>query len=372
MKFEPLYLRVKTRLREEWQNAQATEGTERLPTLDELQARYQVSRPTISKALAALAAEGFLVKERGRGTFALVPADAQDTLPAAARLTVGFIAPLYAAELPQSAFRGIDRIAHRRAGRVLMAGAGDSVAQEQAAVQEMIVSGARGLIIYPALRQGVVQANDYLRHDDLGVPCVLMDTCTQAQGHTQVVFDNKRAGAAMTEWLVDRGHRRIGLVFYDEDTHHPVLEARARGHREALRRHGLPAEPALERRLEPSDLAASLDAALDDLLPLTPPPTAIIACDDMVAMDVIENLHGRGLRVPEDVYVAGFDNRVAARRYRPAFTTTNPDFELLGEIACEALLDGIEAGAMPARTYVLPVPLLVRQSLMRMNVRTND
>ncbi|MDQ2688613.1 MAG: GntR family transcriptional regulator, partial [Armatimonadota bacterium] len=144
LKFEPLYLRVKTRLRQEWQDAQSGPNLERLPTLDELQARYRVSRPTISKALAALVAEGFLIKERGRGTFALASVEAQDAVAAGARLTVGFIAPLYAAELPQSAFRGIDRIAHRRGGRVLMAGAGDSVAREWAAAQEMIAGGARG------------------------------------------------------------------------------------------------------------------------------------------------------------------------------------------------------------------------------------
>ena len=93
MKFEPLYLRVKERLRGDLRSAQVSRGLVRAPTLDELQKQYQVSRPTISKALAALAAEGVLVKEPGRGMFALTAALDADVLPFPARAAIGYIAP---------------------------------------------------------------------------------------------------------------------------------------------------------------------------------------------------------------------------------------------------------------------------------------
>lgn len=360
MKFEPLYLRVKEQLREDLQLAQASQGMERLPTLNALQAQYRVSRPTLSKALAALAAEGVLVKEPGRGTFALALATASALPPALSRTTIGYVAPLYGAELAQNVFSGIDRVAHRRNCRVLMAGSGDSVAHERTAAREMIAAGARGLILYPTLRHGHLQERDYLRTEDLGVPMVLVDTCTRDQGHTQVVFDNRRAGAAVTDWLLGQGRRRIGLVFYVEAAHHPGLEARYQGYLGALRERGLPADPSLVRRVKTDHIEARLGPILDHWLALPEPPDAIIASDDSVAMDLIELLLERGRRVPEDVLVTGFDNRVAARRFQPMFTTTAPDFEQLGETACETLLDGIESGSLPPQVYVLPAPLLVR------------
>ena len=364
MKHLPLYLRVKEQLREELQAVRLSDETQRLPTLDSLQQRYQVSRPTLSKALAALAAEGVLVKEAGRGSFALVAAPPPNKT-APARLTVGYIAPLSDAELPQAAFRGIDRAAHRRDCRVLMAGARDSVAQERTAAHEMIAAGACGLIIYPTVRQGESSASDYLCREDLGVPLVLIDTCTPAQGQAQVLFDNRRAGADMTRWLLARGHRRIGLILYTEEAHHPSLEARYRGYRDALHDAGLPADPDLIRRVPPGEQHDALEAALAALLDLALPPSAVIAANDLMAVEVIETFGRRGLSVPREIAVTGFDHQAVARRYQPAFPTTAPDFERMGEIACETLLDSLAAGTRPVQTYILPVPLLIRPRPVR-------
>ena len=367
MKFEPLYLRVKEQLREDLRLMQSSQGLERLPNLNALQEQYRVSRPTISKALAALAAEGVLVKERGRGTFALTSGDAPELAATPSRLTIGYIAPLYGAELAQNVFRGIDTVAHRRDCRVLMAGSGDSVAHERTAAREMIAAGAKGLILYPTLRQGHLQERDYLRTEDLGVPLVLLDTCTREQGHTQIIFDNKRAGAQLTHWLLGQGRRRIGLVFYEEKAHHPGLEARYQGYLGAMREHGLPVAPDLIRRVKTDHIETRLEPILDEWLSRPELPDAIIACSDIVAMDLIELLSARGVRVPETVYVAGFDNSLAARWFQPAFTTTDPDFDNLGETACETLLDGIEAGGLSPQVYVLPVPLLIRGAALDSN-----
>jgi len=359
MKHTPLYLRVKEQLHEELEAMRRPGGQPRLPTLDALQAQYGVSRPTLSKAIASLAAEGFLVKEAGRGTFALPPAapGGGGGLP---RLTIGFIAPLSDAELPQTAFRGIDRAASRSDCRVLMAGARDSVAQENTAACEMIAAGARGLIIYPTVRQGESGEGDYLGREDLGVPVVLLDTCTPAQGHAQIVFDNRRAGADMTRWLQAHGHRRIGLILYREEVHHPALEARYQGYQDALRDAGRALDSDLVRRVPPAEQHAALEAALTGLLALPEPPTAMIASNDLMAVEIIEILSSRGIPVPAGVAVAGFDNLAVARRYRPAFPTTAPDFEQMGEIACQTLLDSLAAGTRPVQTYILPVPLLIR------------
>jgi DNA-binding LacI/PurR family transcriptional regulator len=370
MKFKPLYIQVKERLREDFHTERGNRAVGRLPSLNELQIQYRVSRPTISKALAALTAEGLLVKEDGRGTFALAPEGArlappQDSSVGPSRLTIGYIAPLTGKELPQNAFRGIDRVGHRRDTQVLMASTRDNVENERAAAIEMIASGARGLIIYPTVRQGASQETDYLRHEDLGVPIVLIDTCTPMQGRAQVIFDNKRAGFQMTRWLIERGHRRIGVIFYTEEAHHPALDARFRGYQEAVTEAGLSWDEALVRRIPANDTYDGLEMALEGLLALPQPPTALIACHDPMAIEIIETLARHGVHVPDEIQVVGFDNTMVARRYQPAFATTSPDFEAMGEVACEMLLDAIQSGKLAPQTYLLPAPLLVRTQLTR-------
>jgi len=358
--FKPLYQRVQERIREEILAAQAHDA--RLPTERELQARYQVSRPTISKALTALAAEGLLIKSQGRGSFLLFPPESPGQTSTPPR-RIGYVAPLTGEALVQRAFRGIDRAAHRRDYRVLMGSAGNSVAREQTAVHELVASGVRGLIIYPVPRRGAEAQRDYLRTEAPDIPLVLIDTCVPEQGHTQLIFDNRRAGYAMTHWLIGKGHSRIGLISYPEEIFHAPLAARLKGYRDALRDHGLPFDPALVRRFETAEhqRGPALAAIFDEWMSLAQPPDAVIASDDIVALEVNELLAARSVRVPEQMRVVGFDNREAARRYHPPFTTTNPDFERMGEMACDLLLDGIEAGELPSLIYVLDVPLLVRR-----------
>jgi DNA-binding LacI/PurR family transcriptional regulator len=130
-----------------------------------------------------------------------------------------------------------------------------------------------------------------------------------------------------------------------------------------LRDTGLAFDPALIRAFDTSlDHLQAQAAALEEWLSLPEPPTAIIAPDDFAAMEIIDLIEARGLRVPEDIRVTGFDNRSVARRFHPSFPTSRPDFERLGEIACDLLLDAIEAtGDAAPRSYLLEAPLHIRR-----------
>jgi DNA-binding transcriptional regulator YhcF (GntR family) len=108
----PLYEKIKERILTDY--LQQPESAGQLPSERELQERYQVSRPTISKALTVLATEGSLVRQHRRGNFAAVPnRDTPSRTPSASR-QIGFVAPLAGEELIQRCFRGIDRIAGER------------------------------------------------------------------------------------------------------------------------------------------------------------------------------------------------------------------------------------------------------------------
>lgn len=377
MSFIPLYQQIKERIAAEVLADPGVLPEGRLPTERELEARYGVSRPTISKALAALAAEGFLVKAPGRGMFAVTPTSRTTTGNGVSvsqpPRRIGFVAPISTEALVRRSFSGADRAARRRGYCAILGGSENDMAHEHEVVRELIASGAQGLVIYPVPRPRTALKDDYLIVSPPSVPIVLVDTCVPEQAHTQVIFDNRRAGYDVTAWLLGKGCRRIGVLFYPEDLYHGPLEERLRGYRQAMADHGAAPRPEWIERFRPGPDREDLHRALCRLLDRGSggddgPLDAIIAADDIAALDVIEELEHLGIRVGEQMRVVGFDNRDIARHFRPSFPTTAPDFERLGAMACDLLLDGLEGGdriPMSRRTYVLNVPMLVCRSTVR-------
>ncbi|MCS6776280.1 MAG: LacI family DNA-binding transcriptional regulator [Chloroherpetonaceae bacterium] len=352
----PLYQRVKQQIEVDYLLGSMGDRSTRLPSERDLQQQYRVSRPTISKALTALAAEGKLLKMQGSGNYVIQSGSFR---PHGSSRSIGFIGPISGAVLVQSAFRGIDRVAHRRGYCVLMGNAGNNVQREEQTARQLLASGAQGLIIYPVARTDEEHRYDYLIYKQFDVPVILIDVCTPEQGHTQVIFDNRRLGYAMTEWLIQQGHRRIGILFQSENTRHGPLINRMRGYREALAHHNIPFVPALVCQTTSIRQDAPFEQ-VDRWLSMPDPPTAILATDDLRAAALIEYLQARGVRVPQDICVTGFDNREETRRFWPLIATSQPDFEHMGEIACHALLDRIIEPGTPHCTYVLDAPLLIR------------
>ena len=166
----------------------------------------------------------------------------------------------------------------------------------------------------------------------------------------------------MTHTLMAAGHKSVGVITLTDSFHHPSLEARLSGHLQAVHDNGGTVDPTLVQRISISLSPIDIDGALDIMLASPTPPTAIVTSHDPVAARVIERLLHRGIRVPTELEVTGFDNSREFSHFRPRFTTTNPDFDSMGEVATEMLIDAIEANSMPTQTYILPVPIVKSDS----------
>lgn len=145
-------------------------------------------------------------------------------------------------------------------------------------------------------------------------------------------IDNRAAARAMTARLVALGHRRIGFVGGPGD--YAVSAERAAGYRAALVEAGIAADPALE---EGGDfgLAAGSRAAVRLL---AAGATAIFAASDAMAAGVLAEAHGRGLSLPRDLSVAGFDDSALASSVWPPLTTVRQPLRQLGWEAADLLL----------------------------------
>jgi DNA-binding LacI/PurR family transcriptional regulator len=182
---------------------------------------------------------------------------------------------------------------------------------------------------------------------------VLMEA--EARGRPSVRFDAEGGAAAAFEHLIELGHRRIGhlAAAFDAPTFHLREAARVRVLSEA----GL--DPAAQpRAMTPITIDDARDAAgglLDER------PTAIFCDDDIIAAGLYLATRERGLHIPKDLSVIGFDDMDFARVLDPALTTVALDAEQLGASGFE-LLEGRMAGRRTRRRIVLPAELLVRGS----------
>jgi DNA-binding LacI/PurR family transcriptional regulator len=185
-------------------------------------------------------------------------------------------------------------------------------------------------------------------------PAVLMEA--EGPGRPSVRFDAEAGAAAAVGHMVELGHRRVGHLAAAFDA--PTFHLREAAWRRVLSEAGVDPDEQ-PRQLTPIDIDSARDAAgpvLDQA------PTAVFCDDDVIAAGLYLAARERGLDIPGDVSVIGFDDMDFARVLSPPLTTVALDAELLGATSFE-LLEATMAGRRPRRRrIVLPGELVVRGS----------
>lgn len=206
----------------------------------------------------------------------------------------------------------------------------------------------------------VTPADDYVPP---GHPVVVVDAIV---GHTTVPFvasQNRQGAADATAHLIGLGHRRIAFVGVRPDLE--SVRLREAGFRDAMREAGLAVDPDLVAHAD--DTPAHTRAAVQRLLDHRQPPTAILAANDVTALVAVSAARERGVRVPDDLSVVGFDNTPDAALADPPLTTVDQSLQHLGRTAVRLLLDqiaddgGNRRRRETAQVYV-PTSLVVRAS----------
>ena len=192
-----------------------------------------------------------------------------------------------------------------------------------------------------------------------GFPFVIVDPRTEvAEGIPMVCAAHASGATQATRHLLALGHRRIGVIGGPRGW--LATEERLRGHQAALAGAGVLPDPALVRyakfRIDGGHEAAA------DLLSLPDPPTAIFAFNDSMAIGAMRAAAGRGLRVPDDVSVVGFNYTIEASIAVPALTTVRQPLAELGRTAVSLLLRQIENRRLEPLGVELATKLVLRDS----------
>jgi DNA-binding LacI/PurR family transcriptional regulator len=273
--------------------------------------------------------------------------------------TIGVVVTTIADPFVAEVVQGIESAAYQHALSVILATSGAEPEREIAAVTMLRSKRVDGIIITSS-RIGALYRDDLER---AGVPVVLInDHSSQGRQYTfSISVDNRHGGRLATQHLISRGHRRIAHIAGPDG--HSSSDDRLAGYRQALAEAGLQDDPSMMR---PGDgLAAGGQRALGVLLGQASPPTAVFCYNDMTAIGVLLAARERGLRLPKDLSVVGFDDIPFAAYVYPALTTiAQPKFDM-GQRALAMLLALVKAGDA-ARSTVADVivqgNLVVRQS----------
>jgi DNA-binding LacI/PurR family transcriptional regulator len=254
--------------------------------------------------------------------------------------TFGVMLPTLLHPVFAECLQGIESATQSQGYAITLGTTGYRAEAEESVSERLLQQRVDGLIltVADALRSPLLD-----KLDAEGVPYVLAFNQIgrrRAAGKVRpsVCVDNRKAAHQMVEHLIDLGHRRIQLVvgqFSQSDR----SRHRFAGYQAAMASSGLPAKDPLELPFDSTDVRAQLQ----DLLSRRDAPSAVFCSNDQLAMTVIRDLRRLGVRVPEDVSVAGFDGVRVGEWMSPVLTTVVQPIADIGRTAVDLLLQ-IAAG----------------------------
>lgn len=248
--------------------------------------------------------------------------------------------------------RAVEDVAYQAGMRVILCNADENPEKESMYLRLMQEERVSGVIFSPT---GPTARR--FRPDKFEFPVVMIDRAGPPGLTDAVVIDNRLAAARLTEHLLEQGYRRIGGLFGNVST---TGAERAAGYRDALEARGLPVQT---RFVAPSSEAAAREVA--GWLAGAERPDAIIASNGLLLLGVLQALRAAGVRIPQDMGLAGFDNDVWTGLVGEGLTVIEQPVYDIGAMAMDMLLSRLAAPGQARRKLVLDGTLLVRGSTRR-------
>ncbi len=247
--------------------------------------------------------------------------------------------------------QAIELNAVRRGYEIELSNAHTDIKEVLTCVRRFLGQKVSGLALFPETDPGIMEE---LRESK--IPVVLCDSGEAGGNVTAIQFDHRKGMRMLMDLLFALGHRR--MAFISAPRRLPPTEARRLEFLETASRYSVEV-----RTLAPvTDGFAGGREATRDLLRSGFEPTAILCVNDWIAIGAIRELRNRGISVPGDVSVTGFDNITLSEFCCPSLTTIHIPRGEIGRLVVEALIPDASGALLPARQICLDPELVVRES----------
>lgn len=323
-------------------------------TIRDVAKRARVSIATVSRVLnntAQVNSDKRQRVEEAIESLGFVPNKVARSLVQKKTKGVGVLLPSLGGEFFSEFLQGIDDASRNEGHYVLISASHGNIEELEIALKGMH-QRVDGLIIMAPEHDGM--SIKHLIADDS--PVVLINSACSDAPFDIMTVDNFDGAFRATSYLYETGHRQIAMLKGREGTHDGLQ--RLAGYRNALEANGITPQPELEIAGDFSPQGGYKAAGA--LLDLKPRPTAVFCANDQSAIGLMAALQNKGIKIPEDISIIGFDDIPSAQLTAPALTSVRINVRQLGIKAVERLMD-MSTNKSPQHC-VLPVELVVRQT----------
>ncbi len=195
------------------------------------------------------------------------------------------------------------------------------------------------------------------------IPIVIIDSYFEDHYFHSIQINDRYGGYIATKHLLDKGHRRIG-IFTGCIKEGGVVKKRYDGYVDALKEYGLPV-----KQTDIFEGTVDFDSGLKlakNLLDKKSDITAVFCIADILAIGAMKEFHNRGVRIPEDISIMGFDDLVISRYVSPSLSTIHQNIEEKGESAVRLLLNSMNGAQSGKQELILPISLIERDSVKQL------
>ncbi|CAH8235547.1 substrate-binding domain-containing protein [Vibrio aestuarianus] len=256
--------------------------------------------------------------------------------------------------------KGVERSCYHKGYNLILCNTEGDNERMKASINTLLQKRVDGLLLMCSTLEGE-RIEVFDRYPD--IPVVVMDWGPMLFASDKIQDNSLSGGYIATNYLIECGHKEIGCITGPLIRHQAQM--RYEGYKRAVLEAGLEINP---QWIVESDFECEGGyEAFNRMLEKGPLPSSIFVSNDMMAMGVINAAHEKGIRIPEDVSIMGYDDIHIARFMSPALTTVHQPKYRLGKVAVETLLKKLEKETLEPQVVQLDPTLVVRKSVKNLN-----
>lgn len=276
--------------------------------------------------------------------------------------TIGIIVPEFVNSYFSRVIIGAQEAAAVAGYNVIICQSNENYNQEISNVNIMLSSQVDGVLV--SLTKETRNFDHLKRFAKKGIPIVFFNRVCDEMIVPKVIVDDFDGAYKITEHLIETGKKRIAHLAGPDNL--IISRKRKEGYLAALKKHNIPVDQEL---IIPYDLLLEkVNIFVNHLINLPNPPDAIFAINDPTAIEVIQFLKSKKIRIPEDIAIAGFSNDNYSALIEPSLTTMSQPVHEIGKVAAELLIDQINRDVedWKAVTRMLKTEIIIRASSVKL------
>jgi LacI family transcriptional regulator len=273
--------------------------------------------------------------------------------------TIGLIVPDNSNPFFAEILRSIENIGYSNGYSVILCNSDGDIEKEITYTELLFTKQVDGIVF--------ITTNNSCEHlqqlIDAGIPIIVIDRDIPLKGTDVLLVDNFQGGYEATRYLIELGHTRIACI--TGPSRLTPSADRVNGYKKALVEAGIAENPGW---IVVGDFQfQGGEIGIEQILHLDPRPTAVFACNDMMALGVLRGLRKARLSVPRDISLIGFDDIAMTSVVSPALTTIAQPIQRISELAFELLINRIQKkeGETEEKRIVLPTQIVIRESCQK-------